>query len=69
MIGQITPMFLISLVVAVSALTMLIGFSAYLASSLSSISSEIAASSSAMRSTISQGVQAPDSYGVWVEWQ
>ncbi|MCL4387754.1 hypothetical protein M1567_01220 [Candidatus Marsarchaeota archaeon] len=69
MMGQITPIFIISLVIAVSALAMLIGFSAYVASALSGMAYSIAAPSSAMRNTISQGVQIPNSYNIWVEWQ
>ena len=69
MIGQITPMFIISLALALSMLTIFIGLSGYASLVLSGINSEIYASSSSMENVISQGVQASNSYGVWVEWQ
>ena len=69
MMGQITPLFIISLALAVSVLTILIGISAYASLVFSGINSEISASSLAMRNTISQPVQASDYYGIWVEWQ
>ena len=69
MMGQITPVFIISLAIAVSALAMLMGFSAYVASALSGMAYSIASPASAMRNTIGQGVQIPNSYNIWVEWQ
>ena len=69
MMGQITPMFIISLALAVSVLTILISISAYASLVFSGINSEISASSFAMRNTIIQAAQVPNYYGIWVEWQ
>ncbi len=69
MMGQMTPMFIISLVLAVSTLTILIGLSSYASSVLSGINFWVSSSSIAMKGMIMQGERTANPYGIWVEWK
>ncbi len=69
MMGQMTPMFIISLVLAVSTLTILIGLSSYASSVLSGINFWVSSSSIAMKGMIMQGERTANPYEIWVEWK